>query len=395
MEFDSRAPAPGIGFQLNMRLTHILVLLAAGCSGGDGANEGPVANPPPITPAAGFASDQILVVASELADDNLAVLSVDAGSGSLGVLPGSPVDLGIPIGDVETLAADGARRRIFFGSNVNGKIAVADIDAEGRLAPVAGSPFSAELAGVSVIKTAPGGDAIYVGYHDAGRISRYAVAADGTLTLAQSFPTGANRHVETMLLIGDVLYVGFDNSSNLVGYRIDAQGALTSEVVSVSTNARPDFLVQLGARLYCSLADDGSVDAFDIETDGTLTRLSGAPYAFPGIGQFELIAVRPGGAHIAVGAEAPSAAVGLYAVQADGSLTPDGAALVLHDRRGGPEGLAFSADGRFLYVCDHIGQGLYAFEVTPGGLAFAEPPRYALPGRQIDVLRLDWPVSPQ
>jgi hypothetical protein len=51
------------------------------------------------------------------------------------------------------------------------------------------------------------------------------------------------------------------------------------------------------------------------------------------------------------GAEAPTAAVALYAVNADGSLTPissnppSGDPLVLHDRRGGPEGITFSPAG--------------------------------------------------
>ncbi|MHC4450287.1 MAG: lactonase family protein [Planctomycetota bacterium] len=376
-----------------MKIALILALSAIACSGG-GGEPGPVANPPAVSPLPGFATDRILVVASERAAQNLAVLSVDAATGSLGLLPGSPIDLGVPLDDAETLAADSARRRLFFGSSINGAIAVADVDASGRPIPVAGSPFAAELPGVSVIKLNAAGDAIYVGYHDAALISRYTVAANGTLTLAQSFPTGANRHIETMLLRGDTLHVGFAESSNIVGYRLDAQGVLGIEVYSLTTNARPDFLLELGSRIYCSLANDASVDAFDVEVDGSLTRLAGAPYAFAGIAQFELIAAQPGGAHIAVGAEAPSAAIGLYVVQADGSLTPAGAPVVLHDRRGGPEGLTFSADGRFLYVCDHIGEGLYVFELTLSGMAPANPPRYELPGRQIDVLRLDWVVTP-
>jgi len=372
------------------RYATIVWFLLAACSGGNGGEPGPVADPPAIVPLAGFATDQILVVSSERASENLAVLSVDAASGSLGLL--AQADLGVPLEDAETLAADGARRRIFFGSNVDGSIAVADLDAAGGLQPAAGSPFTAERPGVSVVKFAA--DTLYVGYHGESLVSRYAVAADGSLALEQSFDTGTNRHVETMLIAGDVLYVGFADSTNVVGYRLDAQGAITAEVANVVTNRRPDFLVPLGSRVYCSLADDGSVDAVAVEADGSLTRLPGSPYPFPGIGQFELIAVQPGGAHIAVGAETPSAAVGLYAVQADGSLAPAGAPIVLHDRRGGPENLTFSADGRFVYLCDHIGEGLYVIELTPGGLVLADPPRYELPGRQIDVLRLDWVVAP-
>ena len=386
---------------LNARSSLVsLLFFAVGCSG-SGGPQGPVADPPAAAPLAGFASGSILVVSSEATAQSLAVLSLDAATGEVGLLPGSPADLGVPITDAETLAADPSQRRVFFGSNTNGRIAVFELDAMGTPVPVAGSPFSAERTGVSVIKASATGSTIYVGYHFENIISRYDVGAAGALTLAQTISTGANRHVETMILIGDVLYIGFESTSRIVGYQIDgleafatdAQGVPTA-VADVATNQRPDFLATIGDKLYCSLAQDSSIDAFTVESDGSLTRLAGAPYAFPGIGLFELIAIQPGGNLIAVGGERPSAAMGLYAVNADGSLTPAGAPFVIHNRKGGPEGLVFSADGRFLYVCDHVGQGLYVFDVSGGFLNAAATPRYALPGRQIDVIRLDLAVSP-
>jgi 6-phosphogluconolactonase (cycloisomerase 2 family) len=346
---------------------------------------------------AAFAADTVLIVSSEGTYDSLAVLPLDPTTGALGLAPGSPADVGIRIGDAETLAADPLTRRVFFGSNLSGLIAVADLDATGAPVPVAGSPFAAERNGVSVIKVAPAGDSIYVGYHGASILSRYTVDGAGALTLAQTIATDPHGHVETMLLVDDVLYVGFMDTSSIVGYRLDGAGAFLAGptvAAEIATNVRPDYLQAIETRLYCSLAADGSVDAFDIEEDGSLTRLAGAPYVFPGIGGFELIAVQPGGEFIAVGAETPTAAVGLYAVNEDGSLTPTGTPLALHDRRGGPERLNFSPDGRFLYVCDHVGQGLYVLDTTGGALAFAATPRYQLPGRQIDVLVLELSVVP-
>ena len=393
-------------FPLGLRLQDVrgalvsLLLVAVGCSG-SGSAAGPVTDPPAAAPLAGFASGSILVVSSEATAQGLAVLSLDAATGEVGLLPGSPADLGVAITDAETLAADPSRRRVFFGSNTGGRIAVFELDAMGTPVPVVGSPFLAERAGVSVIKASATGSTIYVGYHLDNVISRYDVGAAGALSLAQTISTGASRHIETMILIGDVLYVGFESTSRIVGYRIDALEAFATDVqgdptvvADVATNRRPDFLAAIGDRLYCSLAQDSSIDAFTVESDGSLTRLAGAPYAFPGIDLFELIAVQPGGNLIAVGGERPSAAMGLFAVDGDGSLTPAGAPFVMHGRKGGPEGLVFSADGRFLYVCDHVGEGLYVFDVSGGFLDAAATPRYALPGRQIDVIRLDLAVTP-
>lgn len=381
----------------------LLVMLGAvlgGCSD-SGAVLPPVTDPIALTPPPGFASGDVLVVSSEGTTESLAVLSLDPATGQVGLLAGSPANVGVQISDAETLAADPARRRIFFGSNLTRRIAVLDLDGAGRPVPVFGSPFLAQFQPVSVIKVSPAGDMIYVGYHDHSTISRYSVDAAGALTLAQSIVTPSGNHVETMLQVGDVLYVGFETTSNIVGFQLDAQGAFVvngmgdpTEVAVVSTNIRPDYLVAIADKLYCSLAQAGSVDAFQIEASGALTRLAGSPYAFPGMGLFELITVQPGGALIAVGGERPTATVGLYTVNGDGTLTPAGAPLAMHERGGGPEGMVFSADGRFLYVSDHIGQGLYVFEVTGNTIDFAATPRYMLPGRQIDVIRLALNVNP-
>jgi len=374
-----------------------LAALATGCSDDDPiAFDGPL----PIVPGPGFASGTVFVVSSEGTAESLAVLSMDTNTGRLGMLTGSPFNSGIVIGDVETLASDQSRRRVFFGGNGGGALGVFDIDAMGRLIQVTGSPFPAERGTPSVIKTSPIGNMIYVGYHGESIISRYAVDDAGTLTLAQTISTAPASHVETMLQIDDVLYVGFLNNSQIVGYQLDSAGVFSVDgmhnpitVANVTTNARPDYLNVIGDKLYCSLANDGSIDAFQIETNGDLTRLAGAPYKFPGIELYELIAVRPGGTHIAVGSELPPT-VALYSVNGDGSLAPSGQPVSLHSGQGGPEGMAFSDDGRFLYVCDHIGGGLYAFEITNNVLGFAPEARYELPGSQIDVLRLDINVTP-
>lgn len=374
-----------------------LVALATGCSDHDPiAFDGPL----PIAPGPGFASGTVFVVSSEGTAENLAVLSMDINTGRLGMLTGSPLNSGIVIDDVETLASDLSRRRVFFGGSGGGALGVFDIDAMGRLIQVTGSPFPAERGTPSAIKTSPTGDMIYIGYHSESIISRYAVDGAGTLTLAQTISTAPASHVETMLQVGDVLYVGFLNNSQIVGYQLDSAGAFSVDgmlnpitVANVTTNVRPDYLNVIGDKLYCSLANDGSIDAFQIEMNGDLTRLAGAPYEFPGIGLYELIAVRPGGIHIAVGSELPPS-VALYSVNGDGSLAPSGQPVSLHSGQGGPEGMAFSADGRFLYVCDHIGGGLYAFEITNDVLGFAPEARYELPGSQIDVLRLNINVTP-
>ena len=104
----------------------------------------PVADPPAVVPLAGFASSSLFVVSSEDTVDGIAVLSLDVGTGEVGLLPGSPANFGVEIGDAETLAADPIARRVFLGSSINGLIAVFELDARGVPTQVAGSPFTAE-----------------------------------------------------------------------------------------------------------------------------------------------------------------------------------------------------------------------------------------------------------
>jgi len=340
----------------------------------------------------GFASNTVLIVTSEGTPRTLAILSVDVVSGRLGLMPGSPADVGAPVNDVETLAVDTLRRRVIVGSSLTGVIAVVSIAADGSIAPVAGSPFAAERAAPSVCFL--NGDVLYVGYEGDSVISQYAVdPATGALSTLAPTLTIAGTHVESIARSGDFLFVGCNTTSNIVTLAIDpATGVLSTTGLAIATNVRPDYLRVLGSRLYGSLSADGTVDAFDINpATGALTRLAGAPYPYPGLGIYEHIEVQPGGQFVAVGSELPPAAA-LYAVNADGSLSPSGTAQVMPGTQGGPEGMEFTPDGRFLYVANHIESGIYVFPVGTGTLG--APRRWRLEGAQIDLALVGMSVAP-
>ncbi len=378
----------------------LAVAAAAGCR--DSSRGAPFPAPGGLL-ASPVSATSVLIVTSEGTPLSIALLGLDPATGLLTLDDDSPRDIGAPIGDVETLAFDPARRRIFMGSDQAGRIAVVTVTAQGRLDPVPGSPFLAERARPSSLTLSADATVLWVGYELEFVISAYAVdPASGAITpiAGSPFPTGAGpnvgTHVEHIMRSGDLLFAACRDTSNICLLRIDAAtGALAPTGTAVTTNVRPDYLREIGDRLYCSLSGDGSVDAFDVDRAApTLTRLAGAPYKFPGIGIYEHIEVHPGGALIAVGSELP-AAVALYAVNpADGTLAPTGAALVLHPGQGGPEGMEWSPDGRFLYVASHVNEpGVYAFELAGGALQPASPARYVLPGRQIDLLLAPLPIS--
>lgn len=371
------------------RMQFIVLITLALCSCSDSSssrNSIRGAVPGGVAPGPGFPSQVTMTVSSRNTARTLSLLSVNQSTGELGLLPGGPVDVGTPIADVETLAVDAFNRRVFLASNLNGMISVSDIDLAGTPSPIVGSPFPSESAEPTVLSLGPNRDVLYVGYAKENFISLLTV---NTTTGAIGAPVAPavvinGRGIETMKQLGDLLYVFCNETSNILCLRIEANGTLTNLPVNVSLPSRPDFADFIGNRLYVSTGGS-EFEGFNLDpSTGDLTRIQGSPWVFPGLDRYELIRAHPSGDFIAVGAEEP-ANVGLLAVNStDGTLSLVNV-LGLTNNIGGPEGIFWEPLGRFLYVCDHIGEGIFVFELVNGRLQPATTPRYRLPGGQIDM----------
>ncbi len=375
-----------------------LVASTAGCFGDDPEKPPPVSAPPAAAPGPGFAAKMVLVATTERTPLTLALLSVDERTGALGLLPGSPIDVGAQTGDFETLAVDVARRRVFVGGSNNGRIAVVTVDGRGAVKPVPGSPFIAQ-GRPSALALSHDGRFLWVGHEGPG-ISAYAVHVEtGALSPVEGSPfTLPGRHVENLLLSGDWLFVGCRVGSYVAALRVDRQtGKLALAGEPVLTEPRPDHLRVIGDRLYCSLAEASAIDAFAIDrASGALARLPGAPYRVPGLKDYELIEVHPDGKTIAAGVCEPPC-VALFDVEEDGSLASKGSPAALHGGLGGPEGMEWSRDGRFLYVASHLesADGIYVLEYLGPSLVPADPFRYRIvAGGQIDLALVPLEVAP-
>lgn len=380
----------------NRQLIALMTLALCSCSDSSNSrrpNDGPI--PGGVAPLAGFPSQVTMIVSSRNTARTLSLLSVDQSTGELGLLPGFPTDVGAPVGDAETLAVDAFNRRVYLASNINGMIAVSNIDLAGQATPVAGSPFASGGAAPTVLSLGSNRDVLYVGYENENFISMLSVnTSSGAIGAPISPPLIINgRSIETMKQFGDLLYVFCRDTSNILCFRIEPNGTLTTLPVNVSLPSRPDFADFIGNRLYVSTFGN-EFEGFDIDPNfGDLTRIQGSPWVFPGLDRYELIRAHPSGNFIAVGTEIP-ASVGLLAVDStDGSLSLVNV-LRLTPNVGGPEGIFWEPSGRFLYVNDHIGEGIFAFELVNGRLQPAATPRYRIPGGQIDMNISPMSVNP-
>jgi 6-phosphogluconolactonase (cycloisomerase 2 family) len=378
---------------MRKRIFMLCLALVLGCSSSSRSSNARVF-PAGVAPGPGFPSAVVLAVSSRGTSESLSLLSIDQVSGELGLLPGSPIDVGTPVGDFETLAVDAFNRRIYLGSDSNGLISVSSVAGDGSLSPIAGSPFLSERGSPTVLVLNPNRTAIYVGYAGDNVVSQLSVdPATGAIGAALGPPVTINGvHVETMRLLGDLLFVFCRNTNNILCLRVESNGTLTPLGLNEPLQGRADYADFIGQRMYVSTGGNFFY-GFDVDpATGALTALPNSPWTFPGLSRYELIRADPSGQFIAVGAEEP-ASIGLLKVEANGSLSLVNI-VSQTNLVGGPEGIFWEPNGRFLYVADHIGLGLFVYELVNGQLAPAAVPRYRLPGGQIDLVVSPMSVNP-
>jgi 6-phosphogluconolactonase (cycloisomerase 2 family) len=124
----------------------------------------------------------------------------------------------------------------------------------------------------------------------ASTVSTYTLNADGTLTNAQSLPDG-QAALCWITAAGGNYYVANAGSATISGYRVDANGAPSligaTGVVGQTEKGAIDLAASSDQRfLYAESGGAGTVDEFQVNADGTLTKLGivgGLPAGLEGI----------------------------------------------------------------------------------------------------------------
>src|SRR5947209_10038001 len=227
-------------------------------------------------------------VANRLSN-NVSGYAIDAATGSLVPIPGSPFAAGLHPVDI---AADRSGRFLNVANmgdpptSVFGNLSAYQIDPViGALTAVGGSPFATSLfpEGVTVHPT---GRFVYVA--NAGDVPAFSVnPASGFLTPIPGSPfltTGSGPDNVGIDPSGRFAYVTNLAAANVSGFTIDAAtGALTPMAGSPFDVGPVPFGVavdQSGRFLYVSNRNAGTVSGFRIdEATGALTAVPGSPFA--------------------------------------------------------------------------------------------------------------------
>jgi 6-phosphogluconolactonase len=399
-----------------------LVVLSSGC--GDGGGEGGGFGGTGGT-LGGLGTTSILYVANN-GSDNVSGYSINATSGILAPIPGSPFS------NLSGPSAIAVSSNGFFAYVTNGRtstVAAFRVSTEGALLSVPTTPSNPNPAPVEAapgsLAIAPNTKHVYVGNSGTDKVTAFNIEASGALTLipqtaGTTNPASVNGADPAAIAItqnGQFLYVANSGSNNVTAFSIGAtglvslitqSGANTNPISTGGTTPKSMAISPNGSFLYVANSGSHNVTVFQIGTNGLLTLvppaggttnpiLTGTGATAPNSltisldGRFLYSA--NGSGTISAFTIGSDGLLGLVSTSA-GNLNPISAGA-----NASPVALTMSPDGRFLYVATNVttvGGRVSAFTITPetgalvplaGGLlgnlflAGTTPSAIATPGR--------------
>ncbi|MFT4710673.1 MAG: 6-phosphogluconolactonase (cycloisomerase 2 family) [Planctomycetota bacterium] len=283
----------------------------------------------------------------------------------------SPIDL--------ALTADLAF--LYVTNSGNGTIQGYAVDAiTAELTELAGSPF-AITGGAALnarsIAVSKDGDFLYTGNSNTGTISGFAIASSGALTELAGSPfgtvAGALDLTAISIAAGDFLYVAAsaEATERLQTFSIGIDGTLT-KIDSDTTGDLPYCLTtsSAGDFLWVGNRGDGTVGAYTIAANGTLTEIVSSPYALDLSASGSLLndlGYSDDGTTRSVFCAVRNGTVSQFIVAGDGSLSLHTTPAVSHV---GAQmaGMAVAPGGDFAFVTGDSRGELYSYSVGATGL---------------------------
>ncbi len=221
------------------------------------------------------------------------------------------------------LAMDSAGSFLYVANSGTNNISVFSIDASsGQLTPVGGSPFPIGIAPLNM-KLAPSGNVLYVtGGGSPGYIEVFGLNA-GVLSVIQVIQPGTNPYGLAIDPSGSHLYTANTGDNSISEFTINSDGSLTElsgSPIGESYSTPVALLIdKSGQYLYVANAGSSNLGAYSIGSDGSLTLLTNSPF---GTGaQPSFIASDPSGKYLFVGNQSSPAIQSFSLDASSGTLT--------------------------------------------------------------------------
>lgn len=229
-----------------------------------------------------LATGKNLLFASNVADSTISVFSVNELNGTLTQV-GVPVASGATMSSSGSLAVSNDEKFLFVAHTFPGAISAFAISSNGALTPVTGSPFSIGSSANGITLNVAG-SVLYVADGDANTLVALSVAADGSLSPIAGSPfaysDSAGGIITSFALGSSTMGISAATGGVLSSYSLDAIGAptllntlITGGVGQAVSTARNGSLAILSGGF------GSNISVVNVATDGTLTHVTGSPFA--------------------------------------------------------------------------------------------------------------------
>ena len=308
-------------------------------------------------------------------DNTISGYTIDAATGLLTPVPGSPFASGVP--EPFGISLDPQGRFIYVVGGATGSVASFAVNAAtGALTPAPGSPYVTGADIAEGVATDPQGKFVYVvtftiGVTD-GAVAVYSVdGTTGALTPVAGSPFdsgGAGSQSAAPDPTGQFLYITNSQSNTVSGFSVNTTtGALTpvtgSPFASQGTEPFYESMDSNGGFLYVLNSNSQNIAALAVNsTTGALTPVTGSPFAL-GVGTQASLNVDPGGSFLYTAGCAdttcagPDGAISVFPINATTGALSAAVSPSSDSGGGGTVAVAGESSGKFVYAVNDCTSG--------------------------------------
>jgi len=223
--------------------------------------------------------------ANGTADTSISVFAI-AADGTLTAVPGSPFALGLPAAG---LGADGITMnsvgdKLYVAASVDNSLAVLDVAVDGTLTQIPGSPFTVYTGtgGItSFVLTSP---TFALSGSYGGFLGSYNIDSNGAPILLDSLDLGINNQALTTTRRGSlaILSGGFSSQISVVHVASDGNMTLANGSPFAAAASTSGYALANPSGRYLYATEINQIEAFVIDSEGSLTSISTYPLTNPG-----------------------------------------------------------------------------------------------------------------
>ena len=316
------------------------------------------------------------------ASSEIVVYREDPNSGVLTQLTGSPITAGPA---VASIAIHPSNKFLYAANSGEGDISLFRISSIGGLNEVTPrTPVTPNGTVPTLLAMDAAGSFLYVGNVGSGNISVFSIdASTGALTaVGTPFRIGNSSTIMTNMKLspsGGFLYVTVGGSPGYIEAFSLNQGVPTvvnNSPFTAGTNPNGLAIAPGGGFLYAANFFDNSISEFTINTDGSLSPISGSPIGESYSGPSALL-IDKSGNYLYV-ANQNSTNLAAFRIGSDGSLqvlTTSPFATASQ-----PSLLATDAGGKYLFVGNQSNPMIQSYSLDTGSGTLTSVTTYVLPG---------------